>query len=219
MSKIDWGGFFSNFLAVVLGIFITFWIQGLIDRRAEKKDVKSALALVKEELINNKNGLQDVIDILVAEKNAAEYIRDNIRKITPDDADTLLIHSSVLSNEYFCTITDDALELLKTSSLFQKMGDNSLALSIIQAYDYLNMNAQAFNTHEKYKTSLFNDVNTDRVKKAALQNSGLDYLKIVYSSKESDYFLKSVIDMSDDSFLKAGLPEIGATIAAIESRL
>ena len=45
--------FLKDLLAVVLGIFITFTIQGLINRSADKKDVRSSLELVRSELVRN----------------------------------------------------------------------------------------------------------------------------------------------------------------------
>lgn len=218
-KKFDWSSFLSNILAVVLGIFITFWIQGLIDRRSEKKDLSSALELVKEELVNNKSNLQDVLNIMEAEKEAAGFIGDNVGNLAKCDTSKLNSSHLTLGSEYFCTITDDALELLKASSLFQKMNDKNLALSIIKSYDYLEASAQAFNTHEKYKTSLFNDAVTDKAKKTSLTISGTDYLKRFYSTPEADYFLRSVIEISNNSSMTAIIPEIDATIAEIDSRL
>lgn len=219
MKSFDWASFVSNIIAVVLGIFITFGIQGLIDRHGEKKDVLSALELVKEELINNKESLQEVINLIAMEKEAAEFIRDNKKDFSKCDKDSLESMNYILGSEYFFTVTDDALELLKSSSLFQKINDKSLALGIIKAYDYLNADSQAFNTHEKYKTALYGEVNTDKAKKAAMIYAGPDFLKLFYSSKEGDYFIKSVIDMSQSTFMESGLPEIESTIAAIEERL
>lgn len=191
MKNFDWSSFLSNILSVVLGIFITFWIQGMIDRKAERADVRSALELVKEELLENKSSLEDAIGIIAMEREAAESLRGS-EGLT----DTMNTRNTVLYSEYFFTVTDDALELLKSSSLFQKMNDNALALSIIKAYDYLSVNSQAFNTHEKYKTDLFKD-----------------------RPKDSDFILKSVIEMSDDAFLRAGIPEIDGTIDCIDRRL
>ena len=219
MKKIDWSGFISNMLSVVLGIFITFWIQGMIDRKAEIKEVNASLELVKDELIANKNDLHDVIGILSSEKTAAEYIIGCKSNFSKCDIDSLRTFNSYLNTEYFFTVTDDALELMKSSSLFQKMNDNRLALKIIKAYDYLGVNAQAFNTHEKYKTTVYNDANTDKTKKYAAYTSGTDLLKKFYSTAEADNMLRSMIEMSNSEFLQVGLPEIDATIAEIESRL
>ncbi|MDO5442244.1 MAG: hypothetical protein Q4G10_01095 [Bacteroidia bacterium] len=219
MSRIDWGSFSTDILSVVLGIFITFGIQGLIDRRHEKKEVMAALELVKEELINNNINLCDAIGIISSEKSAAESISKNISSLQKCDADSVIAWNAILGNEYFFTITDDALELLKSSSLFQKINDKSLALSIIKAYDYLEADAKGFNTHEQYKVSLYLDANTSKVRKASLSSSGPAYLKTFYSTPEADYFLRSVIEMSDGSFLGAGISDIEATIADIDSRM
>lgn len=218
MSKLDWGSFFVNILSVVLGIFITFGIQGLIDRRHEKKDVASALELVKEELINNNENLRDVIGLVGAEKNAAHSMLGNLGNLKKCDYDSVATWNTVLGSEYFFTVTDDALELLKSSSLFQKINDKSLALNIIKAYDYLEANSKAFNSHEQYKVSLFMEANTDKAKKAAGTTDGLDLLKVYYSSPEGTYFLKSVVDMSGVAFLREGMQEIESTIAEIESK-
>lgn len=220
MKNLDWGSFFTNILAVVLGIFITFGIQGLIDSKAEKKDVMSAIELVKEELTANMNDLQGVLGIIDLEKSAAVSLHDNLGNLNQCDPDSIRVWNTILGSKYFFTVTDDALELLKSSSLFQKINDKNLALGIIKAYDYLGANAQAFNTHEQYKITLYEDANNEKARKAALESSGTDFLKRFYSSAEADYFLKSVIEMSSDSsFLILGIPEIEATIADIEARL
>lgn len=218
MKKFDWGSFFVNITSVVLGIFITFGIQSLIDRSQEKKDVAAALELVKEELVNNNDNLKDVIKLVNLEKASAISMLGNIGTLKKCDLDSVATWNTALGTEYFFTVTDDALELLKSSSLFQKINDKSLALGIIKAYDYLEANSKAFNTHEQYKISLFMDANTDKAKKASGITEGLDFLKLYYSSPEGMYFLKSVVEMSSDAFLLEGLQEIEDTIADIEAR-
>lgn len=219
MQKFEWGSFSTDILSVVLGIFITFGIQGLIDRRHDKKEVLAALELVKEELINNNNNLHEVMDIISSEKSAALSMSKNVGNLQKCDADSVIAWNTVLSSEYFITITDDALELLKSSSLFQKINDKSLALGIIKSYDYLESDSKAFNTHEQYKISLYMDANTSKIKKASLSSSGTPFLKAFYSTPEADYFLKSVVEMSDVSFLGEGISEIEATIAMIDKRM
>ena len=219
MNRIDWASFFSNILAVVLGIFITFGIQELIDRKEAKENVRSALELVREELANNRTNLQEVTDILASEKEAAEYFRANLNNILTDDADSLLARHTVLCSEYFITITDDALELLKSSSLFQKMNDNTLALNIIQAYDYLEASSQTFNAHEKYKIDLCEEANTIPMKQAALNSSSQVFLRKFYSSGEGGYLLQATIEMSHIPSIGECLAKIDSTISVINRRL
>lgn len=217
MSKLDWGSFTTDILSVVLGIVITFGIQGIIDRKHEKKEVLASLDLVKDELVNNKDNLQDVLDIISAERSAAQSISANRTNLHRCDPDSVTVWNSTLASEFFFTVTDEALELLKSSSLFQKINDKNLALSIIKAYDYLEADAKAFNTHEQYKISLYMEANTDKAKRASMVSSGPAYLKTFYSTPEAFFFLKSVEEMSEDSFLGSAIGEIEAVIADIES--
>ena len=216
MKSIDWSSFISNIISVVLGIVITFGIQGLIDRHREKTDVMSALELVKEELMNNRASLEEAIGIIDYERDAAAYVLDSIAVCSVDTLNTL---NQILGNEYYFTVTDDALELLKSSSLFSKINDKNLALGIIKSYDYLGAGSGAFNTHEGIKSDLYQELNTDEVKKASISQTNAAFMKKFFSSKDATYFLFSVKEMSNSAFLKDGIPEIEATIAAIESRL
>ena len=65
--------FLKDLLAVVLGIFITFTIQGLINRSADKKDVRSSLELVRSELVRNIDDISVMKDHLYQEIGSAEY--------------------------------------------------------------------------------------------------------------------------------------------------
>lgn len=219
MRRFDWSSFFPNILSVVLGIFITFGIQGMIDRRHEKKEVSSALELVLEELNSNKNDLQEVIGLVGMELDAANFMLDNAGGFDSCAADSLSYWNSVLGTGYFFTVTDDALELLKSSSLFQKINDKNLALSIIKAYDYFNADSKAFDTHEQYKVSLFMAANTEKAKNESLSFSGKELLERFYSSPEAKYFLKSVVEMSGTPFLGMGLSDIDDAMSRIQARI
>ena len=69
--------FLSNILSVILGIFITFTIQGMIDRSKEKKETRSSLELVRSELVTNMDDISIMADYLNQEKASAEYILSN----------------------------------------------------------------------------------------------------------------------------------------------
>lgn len=219
MGKINWSSFTTDILSVVLGIFITFSIQGLIDRHQEKKEVMSALELVKEELVNNNENLREAIGIIKAEESAAQSISTNARNLHKSDPDSVAYWNAILGTEFIFTVTDDALELLKSSSLFQKINDKNLALSIIKAYDYLENDAQAFNTHEQNKKALYMDANTSQMKKAVLTTSGPAYMKAFYSTPEAKYMLRSVVEMCDTSFLGSSIPEIEKIDSLINARV
>lgn len=206
MSRFDWTSFISNIIAVILGIFITFGIQGLVDRRQERNDVKSALGLVKQELLQNKSDLEELISILESERDAAHYLREHNDRLGDCTPDSLKSMTTTITTEMISTSTDDALELLKNSSLFQKIGDNNLALSIIQAYDYIGANSQAFNIHEKYKIGV--------VEKAMDDNHTL-----IFTGEDAEYMLSAVEGMVDTDFFLRGLLEIEHAISEIDEYL
>ena len=50
-TEYRFGDFFRNFIAVVLGIVITFAGSDLIEERKIRNEVKDALSLVKDEIL------------------------------------------------------------------------------------------------------------------------------------------------------------------------
>lgn len=72
----DWFGYLMNFVAVCLGIVITFAGQGMINRSAEKKEVKSSLALVKSELQDNLSYIELADSVLADFFSAAQFLRE-----------------------------------------------------------------------------------------------------------------------------------------------
>ena len=75
-----WKSFFSELVAVILGIVITFAGQGMIDRAHNRKEVRSALQLVRTELISNR---QDIADLREYFLNAGDSLR-SIWRTTPN---------------------------------------------------------------------------------------------------------------------------------------
>ena len=127
--------FLSNMLSVILGIFITFTIQGMIDRSADRKNARSSLELVRSELVRNIEDVSVMRDYLYTEKRSAEYFIDHKDSIRDCPEDSLNYHSGIVFADVSVSLSSDALELLKMSSVFQKIGNNELSMKIVRAYD------------------------------------------------------------------------------------
>ena len=67
-------GFFSNLVAVILGIVITFAVQGMINRAQDRKDVRSALELVRSELATNLEDIGMLDEFLDETQVSARYL-------------------------------------------------------------------------------------------------------------------------------------------------
>lgn len=152
--KPAWSSFFTEFIAVVLGIVITFAGQGMIDRAHDRKEVRSALRLVRSELISNRQDLVELRqDILNQMKQSAQYLDDNAELVKNLDrldsatVRTVKFHQGMVLADVSVNLPHDALELLKMSSLFQKIGDNALSMKIIRAYDCCQVIMESVDRH------------------------------------------------------------------------
>ena len=88
--------FLSKLLSVVLGIAITFTVQGIMDRKHTKKDVRAALELVRTELNTNIDDIGVMTDYLKKERAAAQYFIDHRKTLAKCPADSISYHSSYL---------------------------------------------------------------------------------------------------------------------------
>lgn len=151
--------FFSELIAVVLGIVITFAGQGMIDRAHDRKEVRSALQLVRTELISNRDDISELRTVLEQVQQSARYLADNsallqnVHALDSSDLRTLTYHQSMVFADIYLSLPHDALELLKTSSIFQKIGDNALSMKIIRAYDCCQVMLESINRHFVAKSS------------------------------------------------------------------
>ena len=154
-----WKSFFSELVAVILGIVITFAGQGAIDRAHNRKEVRSALQLVRTELISNRQDIADLRETLSQVQQSAQYLNDNpeqvknIHSLDSAALNTVTFHQGMVYAEVSVTLPHDALELLKTSSIFQKIGDNTLSMKIIRAYDTCQNIVESIDRHFIAKTT------------------------------------------------------------------
>ena len=127
--------FLNRLLPVVTGIAITFMVQGYVNRKHDHKSVLSALELVRAELSSNQNDIEHLSDYLDELRSSAKYLAEHKDNLKACPADIVRYHQGIVRADVFVVLSHDALELLKMSSLFQKIGDNSLSMKIICAYD------------------------------------------------------------------------------------
>lgn len=164
--------FFRQLLSVVLGIIITFSLQGIRDRTRVRREVRSALELVRAELVANIDDIGTMSDYLRQERKSAEYFLQNRTRLATCPADSVNFHSGVIFAEASITLSQDALELLKMSSLFQKIGDNDTSMKIIRAYDTCSSAAANLNRHIDARNALYDgSVNETTARKFASTGS------------------------------------------------
>ena len=66
---------------------------------------------------------------------SARYLAAHEKDLAKCPEDSVLLHTGIVYADVSVALSHDALELLKMSTLFPKIGDNNLSMKIIRAYD------------------------------------------------------------------------------------
>ena len=206
--------FLSNVLSVILGIVITFTVQGMIDRARERHEVRAALNLVRTELATNATDVAEMTDYLRQERVSADYFLKNLKTLEQCPNDSVRFHSGIIFADATITLSDDALELLKMSSLFQKIGDNDLAMKIIRAYDTCDNIAANLNRHVSQRNERFEESVNEKTAGQFATSGSIDlerYLKTPYGQ----YAIRWLTTQGDLEIMTDG-SDLGAAIDAID---
>ncbi|MBR2211789.1 MAG: hypothetical protein IJ896_10120, partial [Fibrobacter sp.] len=102
-------GFFSNLLAVILGIVITFAVQGMINRAQDRREVRSALELVRSELATNLEDIGALDDYFADTQTSARYLAAHERDLAQCPEDSVLLHTGIVYADVSVALSHDAL--------------------------------------------------------------------------------------------------------------
>lgn len=216
-KKRDWFGYIMNFVAVCLGIIITFAGQGIINRHVERSEVKSSLTLVKNELQDNLSYIEFADSVLEVYSEAARFLIRYEGHYSDAPKDSMAAYCNIPLTVFEITHSDEALELLKNSNLFTKIKDLDLSLEIIHTYGAIADEMTLVKLYNEHKNDYLEDAMTGNVKEVLSQdNITADQLwSAVTSSREGKQFLRELSRLQmlhDSSKVKA---TISNTIASI----
>ncbi len=123
MRKINWADHFINFIAVIIGVTLAFYITARAEDKKNNAELKLYLEALKEEISYD---LKEYRDYQIPTNQAqVSDIQTCARRISEPDADSLAI--------YFSTITD--LESHDPVSNTYKSMQSSGKLSLIENFD------------------------------------------------------------------------------------
>lgn len=210
---------FLNFMAVCLGIAITFGAQGLIDAKNERKEVAGSLRLVKNELEDNISYIQFADSVFAGFSEAALFLLRYEDDFEAAPADSMAMYCNIPLTEYEVTYSAEALELLKTSSLFTKIKDMNLSFEIIRTYgnisDHMKVVKFIFDRKSKYFDDALNPevrniLAGDDVTAAGLWNA-------LTRSNEGKQFLRELYRLQVGYDSTSAIENIKSTINHIDS--
>ena len=168
-----------SFWSIFLGMVCTFIGQGMIDRKADREEVRSSLELVRSELATNLKDIKEIAEYIKDERKSALYFLDNRSKIDKCPADSIYYHTGMLFADASITLSHDALELLKMSAIFQKMGNNQLSMDIIRAYDSCEYSVALYNKYISDRDDKFSQTINEKSVQQFASTGSIDMKKFI----------------------------------------
>ena len=137
-------------------------------------------------------------DYLRQEKKAADFFLDNRFSLKKCPEDSISYNGNLLFADAAISVSSDALELLKSSSLFQKIGDKDLSMKIIRAYDTCGAIASSMNRHLEDRNNRFDKAINNETAKQLITGSNINIRKFI-SSPYGAYSVQWVANQPDPS--------------------
>lgn len=214
--------FFRDFFAIILGILLTFWGQGIYDKYQMQKNTNDALTLVRDELNENLTRLKYAEQAIYDDIEAAKFLVRYQNNYENAPADSLDICTSTTFLIKYSYTTDDAMELLKNSSIFQEIDEPKLALQIIEAYASITLFNNLYTAFYNEKAELIKEATTPEIAQF-INNDTINYIELMNTLSlmpEGNQLLQSIPKIFyDEEQLKPCINNIEASILAINNYL
>ncbi len=160
MKKYRIGEYMRELSIVILGVAVTFISSALISSHNTRKDIRDNMSMIKIELEENIKKIDKAIEAIDKDVDAASAILSGDLRSIPTD--TLVAYSNSLTNISLFSYTQDAMEILKISSLAPHIENKQLLLGIIKSYEAMNSMKTAISYYLDNKKKALDDV-TERL--------------------------------------------------------
>ena len=212
------GDFFRNLIAVILGIVITFVGSDMITEYNTKKEVEKALLLVKSELLINREQIIEMGKQVALEQRAARYLLKYKNKIKEASQDSLKQYSHLPFQSYSISIVNDAMEMLKSSGLIQKINDKKLAIQIIKTYSGIKAAYDYFHSFNTIKKELQDDfAAVPEIKRYFIESNVTDW-DFLFKHLEAVALVNQIPQIQNVEAYNQYIASIDETIDAIDKQ-
>ncbi len=131
------GDYLRQFSIVAAGVIVTFWGSDLISQHARQKEINSVMQLIIEELQTNQQELQWVKTEIDSDVRMSQLLKKADLQIESIPQDTINKYQAFFSSTSVMSVSADALEVLKSSSLMQHITDKQMLQELLWTYNKL----------------------------------------------------------------------------------
>lgn len=186
------GDYFRQFSIVAAGIIVTFWGSDLISENTRQKEVRATMQLVAEELEYNKQELHRVRSLLDIDIHMSRLLMEHDMNISEISGDTLWKYGKLFNNMDEFSNRNDALDVLKGSSLMQYIPDKRMLQDVLQVYYELGKKKKDVGDYYAVKTDVLMGLALSAGRKDVLGNNRTFKDEVAYLLKH-DNFINFVI--------------------------
>lgn len=151
-----WREYALQFSVVILGVMVTFVGSGLIERGRAKREVRTVMQLVYEELKSDRELLEFICGELAYDRQGMLHLREHDMDYRRVPIDTLRKYQTLLGRLRDFSPRTDALEVLRSSGTISSVGDKALLLDILECYSWMNDLASGVHSYNSQKIASLN---------------------------------------------------------------
>lgn len=131
------GDYLRQFSIVAAGVIVTFWGSDLISQHAREKEISSVMQLIIKELQANQKELQGIKTDIDGDIRMSLLLKEAELQLDLIPNDTISKYQAFFSSTSEMTVSSDALEVLKNSSLMQHIPDKQMLQELLGTYNKL----------------------------------------------------------------------------------
>ena len=136
----DWqvGDYIRQTSIVVIGVLITFAGSELVTQNSERKDIQATMSLIRDELKSNRENYKSVVSEFREDERLSSLLVEHDLKHRTIPEDSLIRFRFLMGHIRSFYYSQNALDILKSSMLMQKISDKELLLQLTGIYEVLD---------------------------------------------------------------------------------
>lgn len=214
------GDYVRQISVVVIGILITFAGSNLITNCSEKRDVQDIMLLIRDEMENNRDRFKGAIAEFNIDERISTLLVEHDMKLQTIPEDSLRQFGFVLGHYRIFSYQKNAMDMLKSSMLMQKISDKEFLLSLIGAYETLENFKFLITDYYDLKDQVISPFHmslTDEQYNSLLKG-GYEMWEIYLSNNQVRNFMRMPMDFFHSKYKKGVERELDKIIQAIEEK-
>ena len=218
-KKKPWWEYLKQLSVVVLGIVVTFVGSDQISACQQRRELRTALQLVKDELQENQKVVQAIQRLVLYERHVTRYLIEHKDRLDQVPVDTLEQYAKVPFWWASYHVSTDAMEALKASGLMQKMPDVEFAQQLIKTYGQVERTATLYDFYAETKQKLQEKMIINPVLTAFMveEHTPLERLTFVLSHVEGRMLVNQIpLIIGDQKPFQYAIEAIDQTTARID---